>query len=101
MHRLADFTLFHRFLILLSCFFIWFSVCCPDWVISIILSYKSLICSSALFIMLFSAFNSVCISANEFSNFSMFLLIYIYIYICIFFVFSKKGLHPQHMEVPR
>ena len=59
-------------LILLSWFFIWFSVCCPDWVISITFSSKSLIHSSALFILLFSAFYSVCVSANEFSNFSWF-----------------------------
>ena len=39
-------------------FFIWLSVCCPDWVISIILSSKLLIRSSALFILLFNAFNS-------------------------------------------
>ena len=38
MHRLACFILSYRSLILLSCFFICFSVCCPDWVISIILS---------------------------------------------------------------
>ena len=51
-------------------FFIWFSICRPDWVISIILSSKSLIHSSALFILLLSVFNSACVSANEFSNFS-------------------------------
>ena len=74
-HGLAHYILTH---ISLYCFhvFSWFSVYCPDWVISIILSSKSLICSSALFILLFSAFSSVCISANEFSNFSWFLLIF-------------------------
>ena len=62
-------------LIFLSFFSIWFSVCCPDWVISIILSSKSLIHSSALFILLFIALSSVCISANEFYSFSWLLLI--------------------------
>ena len=62
---------------LLYCFFlIWFSVCCPDWVISIILSSTSLIHSSALFILVFIAFSSVCISTNEFSSFSWLLLIF-------------------------
>ena len=56
-------------LIFLSFFSIWFSVCCPDWVISIILCSTSLILSSALFIQVFIAFPSVCISANEFSSF--------------------------------
>ena len=46
---------------MLSCFVIWFSVCCPDWVIFIILCSKSLICSSALFILLFRAFVCVCV----------------------------------------
>ena len=55
-------------LILLS-FFIWLSVCCFDWIISIILSSRSLILSSALFILLFIAFSSAFMSANEFSNF--------------------------------
>ena len=36
--------------------------------ISIILSSKSLICSSALFILLFSTFSSAFVSANEFPN---------------------------------
>ena len=60
---------------LLSFFFIWLSVCCPDWVISIILSSRSLIRSSALFILLFIAFRSAFVSVNEFSNFSWFLFI--------------------------
>uniref|UniRef100_A0A4X1UK17 Uncharacterized protein n=1 Tax=Sus scrofa TaxID=9823 RepID=A0A4X1UK17_PIG len=75
MRRLACFILSHRSIILLSCFFIWFSVCCPDWVISIILSSTSLIRSSELFILFFIALSSVCISANEFSSFSWLLLI--------------------------
>ena len=74
MHRLAHFILSHRSLTLLSCFFIWFSDFCPDWVISTILSSKSLIHSSALLILLFGAFSSICVSANEYSNSSMFLL---------------------------
>ena len=57
-------------------FFIWFSVCCPDWVISIILSSTSLFHSSALFLLLFIAFTSVCISSNEFSGFPWLLLIF-------------------------
>ena len=57
-------------------FVIWFSVCCTDWVISIFLSSKSLIHSSALFILLFSAFSSVSISGNEFPYFSMLLIIF-------------------------
>ena len=55
---------------------IWFSVWCSDWVISIILSSKSPIHSSVLFILLFSAFNSACNTENEFSNFSWLLLIF-------------------------
>ena len=55
--RLAYFVLSHSSPILLSCFFHWFSVCYPDWVISIVLSSKS----SALFSLPFSAFNSACI----------------------------------------
>ena len=76
MHRLALFILSYRSLVLLSCFFIWLSVCCPDWVMSIILSSRLLIRSSALFILLFRAFNSACISASEFYNFSWLLLIF-------------------------
>ena len=53
-------------------FFFWFSVYCHDWVISIILSSKSIICPSASLILLFSAFNSTCISAYEFSVFLVF-----------------------------
>ena len=74
MHRLACFMLSHRSVILFPCFFIWFSVACPDWVISIILTSTSLIHSSALFILFFIAFSSVCISASEFSIFSWLLL---------------------------
>ena len=62
-------------LILLSFFFHLLSVCCPDWVISIILSSRSLILSSALFILFFIAFSSTFVLANEFSSFSRFLLI--------------------------
>ena len=76
MHKLGHIILSHRSCVLLLCFFIWFYVYCPDWVISIILSSKSLIHSSALFILLFIAFSSVSNSANEFSSFSYFLLIF-------------------------
>ena len=76
MCRLAYFILSHRSLILLSCFLIWFSVCSPDWVISVILFSMSLIHCSALFILLFIALSSVCIFANEFSSFSWLLLIF-------------------------
>jgi len=48
--RLVHFLLSHRCLILL--FFFWL-FCCPDLVISIILSSRSLICSSELLILLF------------------------------------------------
>ena len=54
-HRVPHFMLFHRSLMLLSCFSIWFSTYCLDWMISIIISSKSLIHSSALFILPFSA----------------------------------------------
>ena len=57
-------------------FFIWFSVCCSVWVISIILSSMSLIRSSALFILVLIAFSSVCVSASEFSSFSWLFLIF-------------------------
>ena len=56
--------------------FHWVFCLLSDWVISIILSSKSLILSSALFILLFSAFNSVSVSENKFYNFSWFLLIF-------------------------
>ena len=68
LRRLVLFILSHRSLILLSCFFIGFSVCCPDWVTSVIISSKSLIHSSASFLVLFSIFKSAWVSTNEFSN---------------------------------
>ena len=74
MHILTQFISSHRSLLSLSCFFIWLSLCCPDWMISSILSSKSLIHYSALFILLFRAINSACVSANEFSNFSWLLI---------------------------
>ena len=74
---MAHLILSHRSLVLLSFFFIWFSVSCPDWVISIILSSKSFTHFSILFILLFNAFNSAFVCANEFSNFSwLFLIVY-------------------------
>ena len=57
-------------------FFLWFSVCCAVWVISIILSSRSLMHSFALSNLLFIACSSVCISANEYSSFSWLLLIF-------------------------
>ena len=74
MYRLANFILSCRSLTLLSLFFIWLFVCCPDWVISIFLSSRSLICS-ALFFLLFTAFSPALVSANEFYSFSWFLFI--------------------------
>ena len=73
----ADWPTLHYPIDLLHCFMFFsfgFLSACPDWVISIILSTKSLIRSSALFILLVSAFNSVCVSGNEFSNFSQLLI---------------------------
>ena len=74
MYRLANFILSCRSLTLLSLFFIWLFVCCPDWVISIFLSSRSLICS-ALFFLLFTAFSPALVSANEFYSFLWFLFI--------------------------
>ena len=54
---------------LLLFFFICLSVCCSDQMISIILSFRSLICSSILFTLLFIAFSSVFILAIELSSF--------------------------------
>lgn len=54
---------------LLLFFSICFFVCCFDWVVSIILSSKSLIHSSVLFDLLFIASRLVFISAIELANF--------------------------------
>ena len=70
MHRLACFILYYMSLILLSFFFNLFFVCCPDWVVCIILFSKSLIHFSP-----FNASISAWVSANEFSNFSWLILI--------------------------
>ena len=59
MYQLACFILSHSCFILLSFFFILLSVYCPYWVISIILSSSSVICYSALFILLLIAFSSL------------------------------------------
>ena len=56
MFRLACYAII--FYIAFIFFLIWLSVCSPDWVISIILSSKSLTCSCALFFPVFNAFNS-------------------------------------------
>ena len=55
-------------------FFIWFSLCSPDLVISILLSSKSLICSSALFFLLVNAFNSAFVSLQRIQDNSYFFL---------------------------
>ena len=75
MCRSAIFALsLYRPLILLSFFFIWF--CLLSWLgyfpYSIFQVTYSFLC---LFILLFDAFNSACIYADEFSNFSWLLLI--------------------------
>ena len=54
---------------------IWLSIFCPYWVIAIILSFRSIVRSFALFILLSIAFSSASVSPNEFSNFSWFLFI--------------------------
>ena len=56
-------------------FFIWLSIYYSDWVISIILSFRNLICSFALFILLFNAFSSAFISAEIFPVFFFFSLL--------------------------
>ena len=63
-------------LLLLCVFFFWLSVYCPDWVLSIILSFKTLTHFSALFTVPFNALNSAFVSADEFSNFSWPFLIF-------------------------
>ena len=68
MHRLECFILSQSSYILLSLFKICFSLCSSDWVISIILSSRSLMHSSAVFSWLFIAFSVVFISAIELSN---------------------------------
>ena len=71
MCRLARSILSHR-----SCiFFICLSFCCSHWVFSIILYSWSLICFSALFSLLFFAFSSVFVLANEFCSFSWLLFL--------------------------
>ena len=74
-HRLACFC-YHIGLVLLLFILIWLSVCYPNWVISIILSSRPFILSFMLSILLFIAFSSVFLSANEFANFSWFLSIF-------------------------
>ena len=73
MNRLVCFILSQRPYILLS-FFSCLSVCCSDWVISI-LSSRSYIHSSALSSLPFIAFSLAFISANEFSSFDCLLFI--------------------------
>ena len=79
--RLAHFILSHRSLLLLSFFFSHLFVCVFyffDWVISI-LSNRSFILSSALFILLSIAFSSTFVLASELKIFSclfMFLVLF-------------------------
>ena len=61
-------------------FFICLSVCFSDWVIPVILSSRSFICSSALFSLLFIAFSSSFVSADEFSNINWLLFIVVSCY---------------------
>ena len=66
---------FHSFFF----FSIWLPICCFNWVISIILSFRSLILSSALFILLSIAFSSTFVLASELKIFSclfMFLVLF-------------------------
>ena len=102
MHRLAYFILSHRSHIAFMFFQLVFCLL-SDCVISIILSSTSLIHSYALSILLFSAFNLVCISAHEFSNFYWFLLICssFFLFLSFSFSFVFLGPHSWHMEVPR
>ena len=69
------FILSHKSRMLLSFVFICLSVCCSDWVISIILFSRSLTCSSVLLSLVFTASRLVFISAMELSNFDWFLFI--------------------------
>ena len=72
----ACFILSYKSVTLLSFFFfIWLSLHYSNWVISIILSSRSLILSSALSILLFIAVSSPFVYGNDFSNFSWLLLI--------------------------
>lgn len=76
MHRLARIISLHRSHTLLSFLFICLSACCFDWVISIILSPRSHICSFVSFYLLFIGSRLVSTSAVESSLFivSSFLL---------------------------
>ena len=60
--------IFLKLLLLLWIPFAWMSVYFSDSVIFIILSSRSLFCSSALFFLLFIAFSSLFISENDFSS---------------------------------
>ena len=76
MYRLTHFILSHRFSILFS-FSIPLLFCCSDWMISIILSSRSCICSFVLFIMLLVASWLAYISGIDLLNFDWFLFIVI------------------------
>ena len=67
--RLACFVVSHRSHILLYYYYFLLSVYCSDWVISIVLSSRSLICSLALFSLLIIALSTAFILANEFQVF--------------------------------
>ena len=66
MCTLACFILSHISLILFLVFFFFGFVCCPDRIMEIIQSSRSLIHSSVMFILLFIAISSAFISVNEF-----------------------------------
>ena len=70
MHWLSCFISFCR-----SCMLLFFGlfVCCTDWMISVITSFRKLIRSSALFNLLFIVLSLVFVSAIKLSNFDWFL----------------------------
>ena len=74
MHRLAR-SNHPRGLAYCFLFFFHLSFCCPDWMISIVLAFRSLVHSSVLFSLLLIAFSSVFVLANEFLNFCWLLFI--------------------------
>ena len=75
MHRLAHIILLHRSHTLLSFLFICLSACCFDWVVSIILSSRSHICSFVSFYLLSVASRLDFTSAVELSPFSLIFIV--------------------------
>ena len=76
------------FFLLLWFPFAWMSVYFSDSVIFIILSSRSLFCSSALFFLLFIAFSSLFISENDFSSSFLQYFAFLLIACLILLVFS-------------